>query len=144
LNQLSGKITLDFRANIPIYLQIAKQIEQLVAKGALKLGDQLPTVRELATELRINFNTVGRAYRVLDETHLISTQRGRGTYIWEKPSEEMMETLKKKTLEELARVYRDETLRLGYTLDDAMRELKNTQPSGAQTAPEESTPTTEL
>jgi GntR family transcriptional regulator len=144
LNQLSGKITLDFRANIPIYLQIAKQIEQLVAKGALKLGDQLPTVRELATELRINFNTVGRAYRVLDETHLISTQRGRGTYIWEKPSEEMMETLKKKTLEELARVYRDETIRLGYTLDDAIRELKNTQTSAAQTGAEESTPTTEL
>lgn len=144
MNQLSGKITLDFRTNIPIYLQIAKQIEQLVAKGALKLGDQLPTVRELATELRINFNTVGRAYRVLDETHLISTQRGRGTYIWEKPSEKMMETLKKKTLEELARVYRDETIRLGYTLDDAIRELKNTQPSGAQTAPEESTLSTEL
>jgi GntR family transcriptional regulator len=144
LNQLSGKITLDFRTNIPIYLQIAKQIEQLVAKGALKLGDQLPTVRELATELRINFNTVGRAYRVLDETHLISTQRGRGTYIWEKPSEEMMETLKKKTLEELARVYRDETIRLGYSLEDAIRELINTQPSGAQTASEGLTPSKEL
>lgn len=144
MNQLSGKITLDFRTDIPIYLQIAKQIEQLVAKGVLKLGDQLPTVRELATELRINFNTVGRAYRVLDETHLISTQRGRGTYIWEKPSEEMMETLKKKTLEELARVYRDESSRLGYSLEDAIHELKNTQTSAAQTGQEESTPFKDL
>ena len=78
MNPLAGKIKLDFRSNEPIYLQIARQVEQLVAKGELKLGDQLPTVRELATELRINFNTVGRAYRVLDETRLISTQRGSG------------------------------------------------------------------
>ena len=101
MNRLSGKIILDFHANLPIYLQIAHQVEQLVAKGELKLGDQLPTVRELATELRINFNTVGRAYRVLDETRLISTQRGRGTYIWEKPTEETMRKLKKKVWKNL-------------------------------------------
>jgi GntR family transcriptional regulator len=137
LNQLSGKITLDFRSTIPIYLQIANQIEQLVAKGGLKLGDQLPTVRELATELRINFNTVGRAYHVLDETRLISTQRGRGTYIWEEPTEETMRQLKKKGLEELTRSFRDEVIRLGYTVDDALEELKRIQHSGAQSVPEE-------
>jgi GntR family transcriptional regulator len=133
LNQLSGKITLDFRSNVPIYLQIANQVEQLVAKGELKLGDQLPTVRELATELRINFNTVGRAYHVLDETRLISTQRGRGTYIWEEPTEETMKQLKKKSLEELARNYLDETLRMGYSLEDALEELKRIQTTGVQT-----------
>jgi GntR family transcriptional regulator len=137
LNKLSGKIILDFRSNLPIYLQIANQIEQLVAKGELKLGDQLPTVRELATELRINFNTVGRAYHVLDETRLISTQRGRGTYIWEEPSEETMKQLKKKTLEELTRTYRDEVTRLGYSLEDAIAELKNVQQSGAPGALED-------
>ena len=67
MNPLTGKIKLDFRSNEPIYLQIAGQVERLVASGDLQLGDQLPTVRELATELRINFNTVGRAYRVLEE-----------------------------------------------------------------------------
>jgi GntR family transcriptional regulator len=138
LNALAGKITLDFRSNIPIYLQIANQIEQLVVKGELKLGDQLPTVRELATELRINFNTVGRAYHVLDETRLISTQRGRGTYIWEEPSEETMKQIKKKTLEELTRTYRDEIVRLGYSLEDAIAELKNTQLAGALNALEDS------
>lgn len=138
MNKLSGKIILDFRSNLPIYLQIANQIEQLVAKGELKLGDQLPTVRELATELRINFNTVGRAYHVLDETRLISTQRGRGTYIWEEPSEETMKQLKKKTLEELTQTYRDEVIRLGYSLEDAIAELKTIQPSGAPSAQEDS------
>ncbi len=137
MNKLSGKIILDFRSNLPIYLQIANQVEQLVAKGELKLGDQLPTVRELATELRINFNTVGRAYHVLDETRLISTQRGRGTYIWEEPSEETMKQLKKKTLEELTRTYRDEVIRLGYRLEDAIEELKNAPPSSANNALED-------
>jgi GntR family transcriptional regulator len=124
VNPLTGKIKLDFRSNEPIYLQIARQVEQLVAKGELKLGDQLPTVRELATELRINFNTVGRAYRVLDETRLISTQRGRGTYIWEQPTEETMKQLKKKSLEELTQTYTDQITQLGYSLDDAIDELK--------------------
>lgn len=139
MNPLSGKIALDFRSNEPLYLQIARQVEQLVVQGELKLGDQLPTVRELATELRINFNTVGRAYHVLDETRLISTQRGRGTYIWEEPTEEMMRQLKKKSLEELTRSYRDDVIRLGYSLDDAVEELKRVQPSDPQTARENQT-----
>jgi GntR family transcriptional regulator len=132
LNRLTGKIILDFRSDEPLYLQIAHQMEQLVGKGELKLGDQLPTVRELATELRINFNTVGRAYHVLDESRLISTQRGRGTYIWEQPTEEMMKQLKIKSLEELARNYLNEASRLGFTLDDAIDELKHIQTTGAQ------------
>ena len=83
MNVLAGKIHLDFRADDPIYLQIVRQIETLVTEGVLKPGDQLPTVREMAIDLRINFSTVARAYRILDEQRLISTQRGRGTYIWE-------------------------------------------------------------
>lgn len=136
MDPLTGKIKLDFRSDVPLYLQIAHQVEQLVAKGDLKLGDQIPTVRELATELRINFNTVARAYRVLDETRLISTQRGRGTYIWEEPTEETMKKLKKKSLEELARNYLNETFRLGYSLEDALEELKLIQTTGTQTGVE--------
>lgn len=134
MNRLTGKIILDFRSDEPLYLQIAHQMEQLLGKGELKLGDQLPTVRELATELRINFNTVGRAYRVLDESRLISTQRGRGTYIWEQPTDETIKQLKLKSLEELAHNYLNETSRLGFSLDDAIEELKHIQGTGAQPA----------
>jgi GntR family transcriptional regulator len=105
-------------------------MQQLVLGGELKTGDQLPTVRELATELRINFNTVARAYRLLDEARLISTQRGRGTYIWEEPNEEMLKRIKKKSLEELARNYWAEASHLGYTLEDAIEELKQAPQSG--------------
>jgi GntR family transcriptional regulator len=115
LNNLSGRIRLDFRSDEPLFLQIARQVQGLVLSGGLKVGDQLPTVRELATELRINFNTVARAYRLLDEARLISTQRGRGTYIWEEPSPQVVEELRQKSLLEITRNFLREVDRLGFT-----------------------------
>ncbi len=109
------QIKLDFRSGVPIYSQIAEQVEKLVANGELNLGDQLPTVRQLATELRINFNTVARAYRLLDEAGLISTQRGRGTYIWEKPSEETTRKLRQESLVSLTQHYLAEVTGMGFT-----------------------------
>jgi GntR family transcriptional regulator len=81
----------------------------------LKPGNQLPTVRALASELRVNFNTVARAYRMLDEARIISTQQGRGTYITEVPPPEVTERLRKETLEALARKYIGEALRLEFS-----------------------------
>lgn len=130
MNTLTGKIQVDFRSSEPLYLQVARQVEQLVASGELKVGDQLPTVRELATGLRINFNTVARAYRLLDEARLISTQRGRGTYIWEKPSEETLQVLRQQTLEELAKTFLQETLQMGFTTEEIITALKAASASG--------------
>ena len=128
MNILSGRIQVDFRSDEPLFLQIARQVQELVLSRGLKVGDQLPTVRELATELRVNFNTVARAYRLLDEARLISTQRGRGTYIWEEPTPQVVEELRQKSLQEIARNYLKEVNRLGFTpvqariaLDDALR-----------------------
>jgi GntR family transcriptional regulator len=108
-------IQLDFRSGQPIYLQIVDQIRQRVASGELQPGDQLPTVRQLATDLRVNFNTVARAYRLLDEVGLISTQHGRGTYVWEAPSAESLGQLRWQGLEGLLRPSIQEALRLGYS-----------------------------
>ncbi len=112
------KLSLDFRSGTPIYLQIMDQIRQMVANGELSQGDQLPTVRQLATELRVNFNTVARAYRLLDQAGLISTQHGRGTYIWEAPSAETIDQLRQQSLEGLTRRYLNEAARLGTTPED--------------------------
>lgn len=111
-------IQLDFRSGLPIYIQIMEQIRQLVANGELQQGDQLPTVRQLATDLRINWNTVARAYKNLDEAGLISTQQGRGTYIWEAPSEETLQRLRQESLEGLTKKYLAEAKRMGYTPGD--------------------------
>ena len=92
-------LTLDFRSGVPIYVQLVEQVQQLVINGKLQPGDQLPTVRQLASELRVNFNTVARAYRMLDEAGLISTQQGRGTYILDAPGGGLADRLKAETLE---------------------------------------------
>jgi DNA-binding transcriptional regulator YhcF (GntR family) len=132
LNPLSEQIKLDFRSGEPLYLQIARQVEQLVANGSLLVGDQLPTVRELATGLRINFNTVARAYRLLDEEKLISTQRGRGTYIWEQPTEETLKHLQQVGLQELAQNYVREAARLGFSTQEAAAVLEEVIRAGVQ------------
>ena len=106
---------LDFRSGLPIYIQIMNQIEQQVSGGTLKPSAQLPTVRALASELRVNFNTVARAYRLLDEAGVISTQQGRGTYILVKPPPEIEKKLREETLEALARQYIGEGKRLNFS-----------------------------
>jgi len=111
-------IQIDFRSGIPIYIQIMNQVRQMVANGDLKPGDQLPTVRQLAIDLKVNWNTVARAYRLLDEAGLISTQQGRGTFIWEMPSEETTRQLHQQTLEGLTRRYLAEAAHLGISPQD--------------------------
>ncbi|MFV2045587.1 MAG: GntR family transcriptional regulator, partial [Anaerolineales bacterium] len=54
---------LDFRGHIPIYVQIVERVKKMIASEVLKPGDQLPTVRQLAADLMVNFNTIARAYR---------------------------------------------------------------------------------
>src|SRR5512139_4046687 len=113
--RLSENIQLDLRSGLPIYLQIIEQIKQQIASETLRPGDQLPTVRALAQELRVNFNTIARSYRMLDEAGVISTQQGRGTYITEKPPPELAERLRQEAILGLARRYIRDSLRLGFS-----------------------------
>ena len=119
-------LQLDFRSGLPIYIQIMNQLENQVIGGTLKPGDQLPTVRALASELRVNFNTVARAYRMLDEARIISTQQGRGTYITEIPPPEVKEKLRNETLEALARKYIGEALRMEFSKSE-IKQMINDQ-----------------
>jgi GntR family transcriptional regulator len=108
-------IRLDFHSGLPIYTQIVNQIQSHLANGIIKPGDQLPTVRAMAEELRVNFNTVARAYRLLDEARIISTQQGRGTYITEIPPPEVTERLRHESLEALTQRFIGESFRLGFS-----------------------------
>ncbi len=65
----------------PIYVQIVEQVGQAIAKGQLVAGDKLPAVRKLAAELIINPNTVARAYTILEQSGLVSTKTGSGTFV---------------------------------------------------------------
>ncbi len=117
-------LQIDFRSGLPIYTQIVNQVQAQVAGGVLKPGDQLPTVRALAEELRVNFNTIARAYRILDEARIISTQQGRGTYITEIPQPKVTEKLRKESLEALTQRYISEAVRLGFSKDEISGMLK--------------------
>lgn len=118
------QIQIDFRSGHPIYTQIVEQVRGMIAAGELHTGDQLPTVRQLATELRVNFNTVARAYRLLDEAGLISTQHGRGTYVWEAPTEEVDRRLRRQVLEDMTHKFLTDLHRLGYAADEAIEVLE--------------------
>ena len=74
---------LDIRteSDVPIYRQIADGLRLAVASGRLAPGDEVPSVRAMALKLRINPNTVARAYRDLESAGFLETRRGRGTFV---------------------------------------------------------------
>ena len=117
-------LEIDFRSGLPIYLQVVERLKERIASGQLKPGDQLPTVRSLALELRVNFNTIARAYRILDEAGIISTQQGRGTYILDAPPPDVAEEMRHKALEDLTRRYIADAEALNATLDEVLKALK--------------------
>jgi GntR family transcriptional regulator len=109
---------LDFHGREPIYLQIVDQVKSMVASGVLKPGSQLPTVREVAADLRINFNTAARAYRLLHEEGVISTQQGRGTYVLEGPPPAGAKKIKRERLQSMVAGWLEEAKRFGFSSEE--------------------------
>jgi len=72
---------LDTATGVPFYRQVIDQILAGIATGALLAGEQLPTVRALAVDLKVNLNTVGKAYKELEIRGVLTTQQGSGTFI---------------------------------------------------------------
>lgn len=118
-------LQIDFRSGLSIYTQIVNQIQAQVVGGVLRPGNQLPTVRALAEELRVNFNTVARAYRILDEARIISTQQGRGTYITDVPPPKVSEKLRRESLEALTQRYISEAVRLDFSKNEISQVVKD-------------------
>ncbi len=117
-------VVLDFRSSIPIYVQIIEQIKRQVDSGELRPGDQLPTVRQLATEVRVNFNTIARAYRALDDAGFISTQHGRGTYILGPVENADSSLLRRSSLEGLTRRFLKDAEMIGSSPEEVFSMVK--------------------
>ena len=109
------RVEVDLTAHRPVYMQIMEQVKRAIATGSLKPGDQLPTVRQMAADLRVNFNTVARAYRLLDEEAVISTQHGRGTYILSPSSDKDAKRSRQQQLTLLTENFVEEAETLGFT-----------------------------
>jgi GntR family transcriptional regulator len=112
------EIEIDFESGVPIYLQLVERIKQMVQGGQLQPGQQLPTIRQLAADLRINFNTVGRAYMILDQEGLISTQQGRGTFITRRLGEEQIRQMRMDKLRSMVGSVLKEAAALGYLREE--------------------------
>jgi GntR family transcriptional regulator len=112
------KITIDPESSVPIYIQIEDSIHSLIAAGQLQPGEQLPTIRELAADIRVNLNTVARAYFELDREGVISTQRGKGTFVSGKPDDAQIAKKRLKLLHSIIESALEEAQRLGYTAEE--------------------------
>ena len=92
---------LNFKSGLPIYLQIVEQIKTAAASGALRAGESLPSIRPLAEELRVNRNTVAKAYSELESLGVIETLPGRGCFLKENHSALRKEVRRKLLTEEV-------------------------------------------
>jgi GntR family transcriptional regulator len=75
------RFQLNFKSGKPVYLQIADQVKAAVASGAARTGDPLPSIRPLAEDLRVNRNTIAKAYAELESQGVIETAAGKGSVI---------------------------------------------------------------
>jgi GntR family transcriptional regulator len=119
-------IKIDVQSGAPIYAQVVERIKHMIATGELRPGDQLPTVRQLAQDLIVNPNTIARAYALLDQAGIISTQQGRGTYVREHPDENGLVRMRKEKLASLVNQMIVEALSLGYELSEIREEFEAT------------------
>ena len=76
----------DTTTDVPLWVQLRQRLIHLINTGYFKPGDQLPTVRGLASEISINYNTVNKVYRSMETSGLIMSKRGRGTFVAENPA----------------------------------------------------------
>ena len=85
---------MEFKKNVPIYLQIIDKIKQEISLKKLKPGEKLMSTRELAIKFKVNPNTVSRVYKKLESENIVFTKRGMGTFVVE--DETILENIKQK------------------------------------------------
>jgi GntR family transcriptional regulator len=122
---------LDLHSGVPVYRQIIDQIMGGIATGVLAGGDQLPTVRQVAVDLAINPNTVGRAYRELEIRGVLDTQQGTGTFVsHQKVKRDDLE--RERQLNQLVSDFVARAGTAGFTIKDLMEQLHERQNDSAK------------
>ena len=117
-------VSVDPRDRTPIYAQLERAFRAAIATGRLAVGDQLPTVRQLAVELSINANTVARVYAELERAGVLETRRGVGTFVTATPAQAHPPKQHEKRLRAfITRVLADASA-AGFSLDDLLAALQ--------------------
>jgi GntR family transcriptional regulator len=117
-------ISIDARDATPIYAQLERALRAAIATGKLQPGTQLPTVRQLAVELRVNANTVARVYAELERAGVIETRRGVGSFVTATPAQAHPPREQERRLRAfVTRVLADADA-AGFCIDDVMTALR--------------------
>jgi GntR family transcriptional regulator len=116
--------TVDPKDATPLHAQLERSIRVAIASRRLQPGDQLPTVRQLAVELRINANTVAKVYTHLERSRVLETRRGVGTFIADAPESDGNQQARDAELRALATRFLAEASTRGFSATDIRRELQ--------------------
>lgn len=110
---------IDPASRLPIYRQLGNQIREAVARGRLRPGEQLPSVRDLSRTLVVNPNTVARVYTELEREGVLHTRQGLGVFIAE-PKAELTKRARTQRLQELLDRFLTEAVYLGFSADEVV------------------------
>ena len=125
---MENRFKLNLNGPMPLYAQLAREIQRAVATDRLRVGERLPTVRQLAEELKLNANTVAKVYTELERTGLLEARRGVGTFVKTrkavlKPCSRKRERERK--LRALVGCFLAEAAMLGFSLEDLLEYLSS-------------------
>lgn len=110
---------IDPSSRLPIYRQLGNQIREAVARGRLRAGDQLPSVRDLSRTLVVNPNTVARVYTELEREGVLHTRQGLGAFVAE-PRADLTKRARKEKLQELLDHFLTEAVYLGFSAEEVV------------------------
>ena len=110
---------MEFKTELPIYLQVMASIKRDIVTGKLSPGEKLPSVRELAVNYTINPNTASRVYKELENEDACFTRRGMGTFVTD--SIERIRTMKEEMAEELIGQFLEGMAQLGFAFEETIR-----------------------
>jgi GntR family transcriptional regulator len=116
------RTNIDFSSPLPIYRQLIYMIKLEILSGRLNDGDQLPPIRELAKILKLNPNTVAKAYYALDEEGFIESKRGSGNWVNYKKAK--LDSLRKGMIEDEFKSFLERVFSLGASLEDIKKLIK--------------------
>jgi GntR family transcriptional regulator len=115
----------------PVYAQLERGIRSAIAAGRLAVGDQLPTVRQLAVDLRVNANTVAKVYAYLERAGVLETRRGVGTFIAAQTPTPQEDALRRSELNRLVDRFLAELSHHGFRVEDVVPEIERRRQQGA-------------
>lgn len=117
-------VSIDTRDRTPIYAQLEQGLRAAIAAGRLLAGEQLPTVRQLAVDLRVNANTVARVYADLERAGVLETRRGVGSFIRATPERARPPREHERRLRTFVTRLLADADAAGFTLDEVVRALE--------------------